>query len=925
MNSNVVTNREYGIYDINGSYNNPLTNKPYKNIYQHKNISIGTEILPRTYANLGKIWASKIVYNNKDLIIETIVKNQIILLTAGTGVGKTILVPRIALHAFDYKDKIICTIPKRIPTLKNAEFVAECMDVVLGEEVGYYYQGANQTDKNGVESKLIFTTTGSLISRMTGTDPLLSDYKCVIIDEAHERSVQTDQILLLLKNACKERSELKVIIMSATIALQLFRDYFPKKQFKFGEIDAGSELSFPVTEKWISTTPLEWQKTAIDTVIKILKTSTTGDIMIFVKSGGDANKLCILLNSAINDLRKQIIADTQQHTRLLQKNTKLISKHSSSSGKTHKKSSRKTHSKSLSKYKKGSTISKQTDKTDKTITNTKHSIPPEYLINPLCLRLDGSSPGDERELAIDENIYKTLKDSKGYPYTRKIVITTNVAESSVTVEGIVYIIDSGYEYTESYEPNSRVRSLLENTIAQSAVKQRKGRAGRTRAGECYHLYSNKDYHNFEEYPIPSIEKSDITNDILDLMRIPTASTVKQIRNLLNEFISPPHEKFILNSLRTLQALGAITDITPSGHITQMGLALTRFRAIKVNYARALIASYFYGCARSVCDIIALVTVADGMINTIFLNYYADKKKTPEMNKKESYRHMNIIKSYAHPLGDYMTLFKAYKLYLTKLSQFQPILPTRQLTKKHSQIHSKIHSKTKSKSTSKLDIDIRTTKGGGDDILVDLDDGVSQKTQDPPSIKKWCKDNYLHAKHLSQARATSRQLFDTLMKTVRPYDAKYKNPHTEKIHEDKPHVDATHEHEGGFIQKIKEQESLETLEKNVQRFASEDDNIMMSLSIGNFVNFAIKSNEKKGDNVYTSCFAQTKKLGKINRDSFLSSAPQILMYDELFMSSRDAKFVKINIANKIPDNVFHRLVALYGQYIRQCMSYRSSSY
>ena len=128
-----------------------------------------------------------------------------------------------------------------------------------------------------------------------------------------------------------------------------------------------------------------------------------------------------------------------------------------------------------------------------------------------------------------------------------------------------------------------------------------------------------------------------------------------------------------------------------------------------------------------------------------------------------------------------------------------------------------------------------------------------------------------------------------------------------------------------MEKIKEQESLETLEKNVQRFASEDDNIMMSLSIGNFVNFAIKSNEKKGDNVYTSCFAQTKKLGKINRDSFLSSAPQILMYDELFMSSRDAKFVKINIANKIPDNVFHRLVALYGQYIRQCMSYRSSSY
>jgi len=104
--------------------------------------------------------------------------------------------------------------------------------------------------------------------------------------------------------------------------------------------------------------------------------------------------------------------------------------------------------------------------------------------------------------------------------------------------------------------------------------------------------------------------------------------------------------------------------------------------------------------------------------------------------------------------------------------------------------------------------------------------------------------------------------------------------------------------------------------NVKRFATEDENIMMSLAIGNFVNLAVKA--KQGDNVYVSCFAQTKKFAKINKDSFLNTYPKIVMYDEMFMSSRDAKFLKLNIVGKIPDNVFARIKELYGQYIKYCV-------
>ena len=152
---------DVGLEDPNGLNLNPINNKLYSSRYNE----------------LAKIWTAKIVYNNRHLIYDAISKSQIILATAGTGVGKTILIPRIAMHAFDYKEKVICCIPKRIPTFSNASFVADCMDVKLGEEVGFCYQGTNMTNKNGVESKLIFMTTGSLLSRLPGNDPELAGYK----------------------------------------------------------------------------------------------------------------------------------------------------------------------------------------------------------------------------------------------------------------------------------------------------------------------------------------------------------------------------------------------------------------------------------------------------------------------------------------------------------------------------------------------------------------------------------------------------------------------------------------------------------------------------------------------------------------------------------------------------------------------------
>jgi pre-mRNA-splicing factor ATP-dependent RNA helicase DHX15/PRP43 len=234
-----------GIYDTTGSHDNPLTGQPYENLYANEQIEINGKKVPATYANFAtKYWVRLPLYAYRDTIVDSIKKNQVTLVTAGTGVGKTVIIPKLALHAFDYKERVITAIPKRVITKATASRDAKWLDTRLGDKVGYYFKGAHVMTP---ETMLIFTTTGSILSRMTGKDTLLTDYKVVIIDEAHERSVQTDQVLLLLKYALRKRSDLRVIIMSATIDVSIFRDFFNDASFKHIDVPG---ISYPITHFW---------------------------------------------------------------------------------------------------------------------------------------------------------------------------------------------------------------------------------------------------------------------------------------------------------------------------------------------------------------------------------------------------------------------------------------------------------------------------------------------------------------------------------------------------------------------------------------------------------------------------------------------------------------------------------------------------
>ena len=888
-----------GIYDPEGLNINPLTNQPYQNLYKHIQKTIDGNVLPATYANLAKIWKTKLVYVHKDQILYSIQNNQITLAKAGTGVGKTVLIPKIALHAFDYKEKVICTIPKKVITRTTAEFAAQCLDVKVGEEVGYYFRGNNKTSS---KSKLIFTTTGSLISKITGSDPYLDEYSCIVIDEAHERTVQTDLLLLLLKKAMMKRKSLKVVIMSATINIKVFSDYFPSKHFKFNEVDAGEFTSYPITDYWLDNKlkPNEWKDMAIQKIVKILKKTESGDILVFTRSSGDGRQLCQLLMQNIRSIKNNDI-------------------------------------------------------------------------NPFCVVLAGNSTKEDEHLATDEREYLKLLDDFGKAYTRKIVMSTNVAESSLTVDGVVFVVDCGLEFEESYDPNTMSRCLSEEFVADSGMKQRRGRGGRTQPGVCFHLYTKEQAKNFQKFPTPSIQKSDLTSDMLDLMKLDYIKNIKDLKEFLNEFISPPKQIFVESGLNTLLAIGALSSKDNDGTITELGYAISKFRAIKPHLAKSLLASYFYKCSRSVCDIICLLIVCDGMISNLFMDYRPNYKKSADYNKKQEELFNKSRELFKDNRGDMMTLLKTYKIFIEKRNELkeseinksstntnrdsksnsksiiklikenpeQKVLKSSEQRSKKSikllkmlKIPEKVINESikneKSKSSKKIS-GKKSNKSSSNKLENEGLKSMNKKSKkiekkQNNKLQKWCMNNYINFKKLKRVNEMSKQLHRTLKEVVTkfnllPREKTYlSKKKTKKLSEnDESTLDAdffeASKQEGG-----KKQLPLNKYFENDEMInkLDEDDRILYSLLEGMFINMAVKENNK-----YKPCFPKVKVASRINRDSFLKREPKLVLYDELFMMNKNSSMLKLNIVNLIPDSMISSLKTKYNNYIKSCFSFKHS--
>ncbi len=415
------------------------------------------------------------VYQERERILEVLSENQVIVIESPTGSGKTTQLPLI-LHEAGYSGKGIIgvTQPRRIATLSVCDYIARQLDTKIPGIVGYKMRFNDMTSR---ETVIKIMTDGILLQEIK-TDLLLSKYSCIIVDEAHERSLNIDFIMGLLKKIIEARPDFKVIISSATINTSVFSEYFG--HCPVVHIDS---IIYPVGIVYDPVSNTNDRDAVIykikNTIERIISEKRDGDSLVFL-SGEKQIKDCITLLNASQYRKKMVIL-------------------------------------------------------------------------PLYGRL---SKEEQERVFIPTPAGKT-----------KIVIATNIAETSVTIDRITSVIDSGLAKINTYNPKTFTSALLETTIAKASCNQRKGRAGRTMPGVCYRLYTKNDYESRPLFTKEEIYRTDLSEVVLRMAEI----GIRDFESF--DFISSPGKQGIAGAVETLKLLGAINN---DNSLTKIGEMMVYF-------------------------------------------------------------------------------------------------------------------------------------------------------------------------------------------------------------------------------------------------------------------------------------------------------------------------------------------------------------
>lgn len=489
---------------------------------------------------------------------------------------------------------IVCTQPRRLAAITVATRVAEEYGCSIGEQVGY---GVRFDYKCSSLTKIKYYTDGILL-RETLSDPLLSKYSIIIIDEAHQRSLNSDILLGLLKKIQKKRSQMnilndfKIIITSATLDANLFKQFFELNHTNDPSLDTATILSVqgrqhPVDIFYLNEPCRNYVSKCLETLINIHTYEEWGDILIFLPGSEEIDLLIRLFQEEVD----------KYHASQYYQSSK---KGGGSSGA-------------------GSSVDKSLD---------------TLYILPLYSTLPQ---------------YLQVKVFESTPYhMRKVIVATNIAESSITIENVKYVIDSGFVKLNFFDVTSGIESLITCPVTKSNAMQRSGRAGRSQAGKCYRLMTEITYDALQDYPLVEMQRSDLSFMILQLKSL-------GIKDLLHfDFLSPPSSALMIYALELLYNLQAINE---KGDITLLGLQMAEM-PIEPKLSKCLIASLDYGCTEEMLSIIAMLLVEYPFhqmkhTNTNTMN----EQKTERMKKLEK-----DIEQYCMIGSDHLTLLNVYQGY-----------------------------------------------------------------------------------------------------------------------------------------------------------------------------------------------------------------------------------------------------------------------
>ncbi len=476
----------------------------------------------------------------REAFIELLQEHQIIIVSGETGSGKTTQLPKFCLEFCDKKTGLIgCTQPRRVAATSVSARVASELDPHSGM-VGYKIRFHDKTTK---KTRIKFMTDGVLLAE-TRQDPLLKKYDIIIIDEAHERSLNIDFLLGYLKKLLPRRPDLKVIITSATIDTEIF-----SKHFHDAPIMTVEGRSYEVEVRYQPADDEEkdqftYVELSVQALQQLYQKEVPEDTLIFLPTEKDIRECCNLLEKSF----------------------------------------------------------------------------PDSLVLPMFGRL---AAGDQKKIFLSSS-------------RNRIVVATNVAETSITVPGIRYVIDSGLARISQYNVRARTTSLPITRVSKASADQRKGRCGRIGPGICIRLFSEEDYQNRPAFTLPEIKRSNLADVILQMISMKLGSPLEF------PFVEPPSSGAIRDGYSLLKELGALTD---DKRLNETGKLMAKL-PIDPPISRILIAARENNCVREIKIIAPALAIQDPRIRP------ADKETAADVAHK----------NFTHKHSDFLSLLKIWDLY-----------------------------------------------------------------------------------------------------------------------------------------------------------------------------------------------------------------------------------------------------------------------